>query len=77
MALGKEKMMRINTRISQTLNAWLDEESRVTGLSKSSIMMMAAENYKREKETFAAMGDMGQLMAKINEIESAVKRDPE
>jgi len=74
----KVEMVRLNTRVSQELNNWLDLESNRSGLSKSAIMMIATENYRREKEAFGMMADMGQLVAKIDELERAVKRsDPE
>lgn len=71
-------LVRVGTRISNDLNDWLDVESSRTGLSKSSIMMMATENYRREKEAMGMMADIGDLVAKINELELAIKRsDPE
>lgn len=68
------EMVRVNTRLSTDLNEWLDMESKKSGLSKSSIIMMAAENYRREKEAFKSMADMGELVAKIEELEKAVQR---
>lgn len=68
------EMVRVNTRLSVNLNDWLDEESKGSGLSKSSIIMMATENYRREKEVFQGMADMGQLVAKIEELERAIER---
>ncbi len=71
-------LVRVNTRISTDLNNWLDNESKKTGLSKSSIMMMATENHRREKEAMGMMADIGDLVTKINELELAIKRsDPE
>jgi len=69
------EMVRVNARISQALNSWLDEESKRTGLSKSALMMMAAENYMREKEAFGMMADLGQLVAKIDQLEKTVQRN--
>lgn len=68
------EMVRVNTRLSADLNDWLDKESENSGLSKSSIIMMAAENYRKEKEVMKGMADMGQLVAKIEELEKAVQR---
>lgn len=70
----KIEMVRLNTRVSADLNKWLDAESLRSGLSKSAIMMMATENYRREKEAFGAMADMGELVAKIESLERTVKR---
>lgn len=68
------EMVRINTRFSADLNDWLDAESKRTGLPKSSIIMMATENYRREKEAFKGMADMGDLVAKIEELERTIQR---
>lgn len=37
--------VRINCRIGSTENAWLDAESKRTGISKSSLVQMAVEAY--------------------------------
>jgi len=68
------EMVRVNTRISVDLNDWLDTESGRTGLSKSALMMMATENYRREKEAFKSMADMGQRVAKIEALEKIVQQ---
>lgn len=74
---NEQDLVRVNTRISKTLNTWLDEKAKETGMSKSSIIMMATENYMRENMAFSAMADMNQLVAKLDELEKAVKRiDP-
>lgn len=69
------KLVRVNTRIPLDLNEWLDAQSKRTGVSKSSIMMMATENYRREKEAMGMMADIGQLVAKIEQLEMAVQRN--
>ena len=74
----ENELIRVNTRISADLNNWLDNESKRTGLSKSSIMMIATENYRREKEAFGMMADIGQLVERMDEFEKVIKRsDPE
>lgn len=37
--------VRVNCRIGVTENAWLDAESKRTGISKSSLVQMAVEAY--------------------------------
>lgn len=72
--MSEKEMVRVNTRISKTLNDWLDEESAKTGLSKSSLIMMAAENYRKEKEVMASMADMGHLMTTLERLQQSVER---
>lgn len=68
------EMVRVNTRLAVDLNDWYDVESKKSGLSKSSMIMMAAENYRREKEAFKSMADMGDLVAKIERLEEVIQR---
>ena len=68
------EMVRVNTRISAKANDWLDSESKESGVPKSTLILLAVENYIREKEGFQLMADMGQLVAKIDELERTVQR---
>lgn len=70
----KREMVRVNTRISEKANTWLDEESNNTGLPKSTLILLAVENYIQQKEAMSMMGDMGLVVEKLNELEKAVKR---
>ncbi|WP_336883872.1 hypothetical protein [Priestia koreensis] len=62
------EMVRVNTRISKTLNEWLDEQTEETGVSKSTQIMLALENYRREKEVMGRMGEMEKLLQKLQEF---------
>lgn len=68
------EMVRVNTRISAKANDWLDSESEESGIPKSTLILLAVENYIREKEAFGLMADMGQLVAKIDEMERTIQR---
>lgn len=67
-------MMRVGTRISEDLNNWLDAYSEQTGLPKSTLIHLALENYRREKEAFEMMGDMSNIMNKIDSLEGLIKK---
>lgn len=67
-------MIRVNTRISEDLNDWLDAYSEQTGLPKSTLIHLALENYRREKEAFEMMGDMSNIMNKIDSLEGLIKQ---
>lgn len=67
------KMVRVNTRISSTLNNWLDEESKQTGVPKSTLVMLALENFFKEREVIRRMSDLGTVMDKLNEIEKQIQ----
>ena len=48
-------VVRVNTRISRTLNEWLNSRSHKTGLSKSALIMLALENYYQQTEAVDQM----------------------
>ncbi len=68
------EMVRVNTRISKVLNDWLDERSENTGVPKSTIVMLALENYYQEKEVMKTMGDMSTIMMKLENLEQEIKK---
>lgn len=61
-------IVRVNTRISKTLNDWLDKRSEKTGLSKSTIIMLALENYYQQTEVVEKMTDLASLYRELEEI---------
>lgn len=66
-------MIRINTRISSELNNWLDEQSKETGMSKSTMVMLALEDYKKQRETLKSFNTMSDVMRKLEEIEKRLE----
>lgn len=70
----ENEMHRVNSRIGGNANKWLDNRSAETGISKSSLIMLAVENYIRENEAMAMMADMGDLVAKIEELQKMVQQ---
>ena len=65
----KPEMVRINTRISVKSNEWLDAQSYETGIPKSTLILLAIENYIQQKEAMQMMGDMGMLIERLERIE--------
>lgn len=63
------RLVRVNTRISVDLNDWLDKHSAETALSKSTIIMLATENYRQQKEVVKGMSDMSAIMEKLDDLE--------
>lgn len=55
---------RINVRVSAELNDWLDKESKETGISKTSIVAFATEQYRQQKNTTVSMPEMIELIKK-------------
>lgn len=62
-------MVRVNTRISAKLNEWLDNQSKETGVPKSTQIMLAVEQYYQQKEVMNKMSDMNQIIEKLRQLE--------
>ena len=69
------EMFRVNTRISCQANEWLDKRSEDSGVPKSTLIMLAIENYMQQTEVMNRMADFGELVAVIERLESKVTSD--
>ncbi len=67
------ELVRVNTRISQQANQWLDKRSEASGVSKSTLIMLAVEAYIQQQEAFQRMADMGQLVEAIERLEKKIE----
>jgi len=65
----KADTVRVNSRIGKTHNDWLDNYSQETGISKSSLIMMAVDFWITNKQ------QMGTLEKLINEAELQRKEE--
>lgn len=60
------EMVRVNTRISATLNEWLDKQSERTGIPKSTLIHLALEQYVTQKD---AIDTMGLMLQKLDSLD--------
>lgn len=60
-----KRPVRLNTRVSHDLNDWLDKKSEEMAISKSALVAIAVENYRKEKETVEALPA---LLKKLEEL---------
>lgn len=51
-------LFRVNARIGQHHNDFLDAESERTGLSKSMVIMLAIENYMKQYQQQSTLSDL-------------------
>lgn len=58
---------RVNARISGDLNKWLDETSKEMAIPKSTIIAIAVEQYRQQKEAIKVMPEMQKLLEKLDE----------
>jgi hypothetical protein len=68
------ELVRVNTRISADLNDWLDNESKRTGLSKSAIMMIATEGYRKERDVVKSMNEFSVIYEEMNKLKSVFEQ---
>ena len=61
----EKRPVRLNTRVSYDLNEWLDKRSEETAISKSALVALAVENYRKETETLATLPA---LLKKLDEL---------
>ena len=71
---NKNEMHRINVRISLKANEWLDKESAETGFSKSTMVMLALEQYIQQKQALQGMHDMNNLVERLERIEEKLDK---
>lgn len=50
-----KKPVRVGTKIPHDTNEWLDERAFETGLTKSALINLAIENYRKEIEVVKGM----------------------
>ena len=51
-------VVRVGTRLSSNLNDWFDNQSKKTGISKSSLIAIACESYRKEQELVTNIPEM-------------------
>ena len=61
-------VVRVNTRISRTLNEWLNSRSHKTGLSKSALIMLALENYYQQTEAVDQMVKWESIYKEVDDL---------
>lgn len=66
------KMVRVNTRISNELNNWLNNESIRTGVSKSTIIHLALTTYMQQTR---AINSMDEVIKRLDRIEKGIKAE--
>lgn len=57
--------VRVNTRVSQKMNEWLDKQVEEMGFPKSTVIMLALEEYKKQKDTLDMAEVMQEMMSYI------------
>jgi hypothetical protein len=69
------EMVRVNARVSVDVNKWLDEYSQSSGVSKSTIVYMALDQYRTTKVATDNFGDMAKLFTQIDTAMNAYEKE--
>ena len=64
-------LVRVNTRIGEHHNKFLDDYSKETGVSKSGLIQIAVDRFMRETQ---GMSSMEQLLAEIKEMKREMQK---
>ena len=56
------EMVRINTRISKTVNDFLDAKSEESGVPKSTLIYLALEQYMNQQKTIEMMPQLHEMI---------------
>lgn len=63
------ELVRVNTNISKDINDWLAERSAKTGISKSTLIHLALEQYRNQIEVATEMPRISAFMDAISQID--------
>ena len=71
------EMVRVNARVSVDVNKWLDEYSKSSGVSKSTIVYMALDQYRTTKVATDNFGEMAKLFTLVDQAMNAYEKELE
>lgn len=64
------ELVRVNTNITKDLNDWLNERSKKTGFSKSTLIHLALDNYRNDVELMNELPSLTKIMAELQYLEN-------
>lgn len=67
------EMVRINTRISKTVNDFLDAKSDESGVPKSTLIYLALEQYMNQQKTLEMLPHMQTWMEQLERLQQGVE----
>lgn len=69
------EMVRVNARVSVDVNKWLDDYSKESGVSKSTIVYMALEQFKTTKLATDSFGDISRMAKDIEKAMDTYEKE--
>lgn len=67
------EMVRVNARVSTTVNDWLDEYSEKSGMPKSTIIFLAVEQFKRDHDALAGMQNINSIVERLDQLQLEIR----
>jgi predicted DNA-binding protein len=62
------KLVRVNTNITEEINDWLNERSEKTGVSKSTLIHLALEQYRNQVDVMKELPKMTQMLEMLSRL---------
>lgn len=69
------EMIRINTRVSPEMMEWIEKRTEETGIPKSTIIMLALEEYRKQHQALDMVTVLGDLVERLHNIESELSNN--
>lgn len=63
------ELIRVNTNITKEINEWLSDRSEKTGISKSTLIHLALEQYRNQHEVVSEMPKLLALMEVVGQMD--------
>lgn len=68
-----ETTKRVPVRLPNKVNAWFDEKSRETGIAKSSLISLAAQQYMEQQQNVNEVPELLRLFKEFKEYKDNKK----
>lgn len=67
-------IVRVNTRISSDINNWLDNRSKQTGITKSTLIHLALDQYVQQQNATYTNQDLEEIKKEIRVLSAKVNQ---
>lgn len=71
------KLVRKNIFMSRQIAEWYEEQSELTGMSQSNLMVMALHGFMTEQKAFKMMDQYSNLQNRLDGIQESIEENPQ
>lgn len=72
--MEKTEGVRLTITLSPRVKEWIEVKSKEMGVTQNGLISMALNEYIDQKETIKAMGDLSQVMGRLDDISNSINR---